>query len=478
MSPIRERHWHKKYVEVDLLATVETVIAALGAAMTHWVDVEGDAQERRDFFCVVRLPNDEFSVISALQIDALRASAPSPRHLQMELRDLPHLLAPAPLLEASAQGVGEARREMSLALATELVILVEGRCVGLLLEPDRGESPALWPGDKFYIVPVYFGTDRNRTGDDASDRFFGKDRGELTLGKLEVSIPHDHETGEIERPAAWKFWQREDPTRHVVVLEINPLSRVEFVASASSDARESTVPDALVFIHGFNVKFPAAARRAAQLAYDLRFSGVPMLYSWPSAGKPGPFAYNKDEENIDWTTRHLREFFKLVAEELGLATVHVVAHSMGNRVLVDLVRELRHVPLSDGAANLRQVVFAAPDISAETFADRAAEFWDGADRYTLYASSRDWALAASQKYNGYARAGDAGDDLVVVDGVDTIDASLVETDFLGHSYIGDSASIITDMRGLIGKGQAPSDRENLIPRDSDGLPYWAYEPAD
>jgi len=69
---------------------------------------------------------------------------------------------------------------------------------------------------------------------------------------------------------------------------------------------------------------------------------------------------------------------------------------------------------------------------------------------TLYVSSNDWALHASKKaYNKYQRLGDANPTPVVVAGIDTIDASGVQTDFVGHSYCLGYRSIVGDLFYLI-----------------------------
>jgi esterase/lipase superfamily enzyme len=110
---------------------------------------------------------------------------------------------------------------------------------------------------------------------------------------------------------------------------------------------------------------------------------------------------------------------------------------MGNRLLTEAFATLAK-PVA-GEAHVRQVVFAAPDVDAATFKEAAHAFGGKAERFTLYASSRDKALAASKAVHKYSRAGDAGVDIVVVDTVDTIDASAVDTSLLGHSYYGDNA---------------------------------------
>jgi esterase/lipase superfamily enzyme len=38
------------------------------------------------------------------------------------------------------------------------------------------------------------------------------------------------------------------------------------------------------YMNGYNVTFADAARRTAQIAYDLRFEGDPAFFSWPSQG--------------------------------------------------------------------------------------------------------------------------------------------------------------------------------------------------
>lgn len=46
--------------------------------------------------------------------------------------------------------------------------------------------------------------------------------------------------------------------------------------------RKTGKAEAFVFVHGFNVPFHEAAKRTAQMAFDMHFEGLPILYSWPS----------------------------------------------------------------------------------------------------------------------------------------------------------------------------------------------------
>jgi esterase/lipase superfamily enzyme len=121
-----------------------------------------------------------------------------------------------------------------------------------------------------------------------------------------------------------------------------------------------------------------------------------------------------------------------------------------------------------------QVALIAPDIDAAIFKrDLVPALIPRVERITLYASSQDMALAASNKvHGGYPRAGESGDGLVIIEGIDTIDASNLNTDFLGHSYFAQSTPVIDDLFKLLRTGNSPELRR-LIQRRKNGMAYWA-----
>jgi esterase/lipase superfamily enzyme len=330
---------------------------------------------------------------------------------------------------------------------------------------DRVETSEAW------VVPVLYGTDRKATGDPEPGTFFGAGRGSLSFGVVKVSLPKKRVKGEIPKPSSWKFWQRENAARHVLLLSVDPLERGAFTAELRQAVEDSDAPEALLFLHGYNVTFAAAAERAAQVAFDLEFKGVPLVYSWPSEGKT--HRYTVDENNIEWSIPHFEEFLRLVLAESGARTVHVIAHSMGNRALV---RALQALETQAGWASLRQIVFAAPDVDRDNFVELARKFHGRAERFTLYGSSNDLALKASKLVHGYPRAGDSGKDMALVEGVDSIDASVVRTDILGHGSFGTDRSILSDISLLLRHGFAPGQRFGLKPQEREKLPYWVYQP--
>jgi esterase/lipase superfamily enzyme len=219
------------------------------------------------------------------------------------------------------------------------------------------------------------------------------------------------------------------------------------------------------------VDFKRAAERAAQFAYDLEFQGACVLYSWPSEG--ATLKYIVDEDNAQWTVDHFEEVLTTVMTRLGATCVHAVAHSMGSRVLAEGLRRVDPGAWAAGSAALREVVFAAPDINADTFRNFMKKFHAHASRFTLYASDGDRALQTSQKLHKYPRAGDAGHEIVVVQGLETIDASAVDTALMGHSYFCENRIVIQDLFNLIMKGEgSATPRFGLKPHTAPDGTYW------
>jgi len=301
---------------------------------------------------------------------------------------------------------------------------------------------------------------------------YGSARGNLEMGVCIVAIPDDHEVGHLEAPSILRFDFRENPERHVVLFDVAAQPAEKFYADLKNCVSQSAEKQALVFVHGFNVKFADAVRRTAQFAYDLEFDGAPILYSWPSQGKLS--AYTVDEANVEWTTTHLKEFLAEVAKRSGARQVHLIAHSMGNRALASALRDLARGP-QNRRPHFGEVVLTAPDIDAEIFKrDMAPAITRIADRVTLYASSNDEALKLSQKVHGSPRAGDTDDELVIVPGVDTIDVSAVDTSLLGHCYYGSNGTVLADLYDLLHENRPPDERQWLQTQYLGEQRYWTF----
>jgi len=298
--------------------------------------------------------------------------------------------------------------------------------------------------------------------------------GAVEYGVCQVSIPSGHREGELESPSLLRFEFHEDPEKHVVLLAVTPAKKDAYFADLSARVRASPQKTALVFVHGYNVTFEDAARRTAQIAFDIHFSGVPIFFSWPSLGSVT--GYPIDMTNADWAQFDLKAFLLDLADTSDAENIILIAHSMGNRVLTRaLVDAVAERPAF--ASRVREVVLAAPDIDADTFRrDLAPRLIAAARGTTMYASSTDAALNVSHQYNGEARAGDIAAGPIVVTGMETVDVSAVDPGPLGHSYIGDSPSVLDDVAKLIDNGQRAAARLGNPVTGPQGS-YWRMAPS-
>ena len=243
----------------------------------------------------------------------------------------------------------------------------------------------------------------------------------------------------------------------------------EFFRDVNGVVEQAEEKNVFVFVHGYNVTFEDAARRTAQLAYDLPFRSAPILYSWPSRGKI--MSYYRDEQEVEWTVPHLKQFLSDMAASTGAKQIHLIAHSMGNRALATALKEISLEGRK--SLNFHHVVLTAPDIDAGVFKQLANQVARAAARVTLYASTKDTALSCSRRFHGYARAGDLGHGLVVLPYLDTVDASAVDTSFLEHSYVGSNRTVLSDIYSLL-LGLLPSKRSDLEAVTTKVGNYWRF----
>ncbi|MDR6524602.1 esterase/lipase superfamily enzyme [Variovorax paradoxus] len=329
------------------------------------------------------------------------------------------------------------------------------------------------------IVPVLFGTNRiplARVKGKAQG--YGATRGPLVYGQSVVSIPPDRNKGEIPTPPSGfeDYAMFKNPMRYFRLLDANQISEKDIARiTANFFKSKPGKRSGLVFVHGYNVAFQAAAFRAAQMSFDMELQSMPVFFSW--ASKAGTAAYWMDENTALQSVPDFKKFLTTYLGESKIDQVVIVAHSMGSRIVTSaLVEMIDRDPKI--AKKLLHLVLAAPDLDAAVFKEQVMPVLAGASvPVTVYASSRDRALQTSVKLHGFTRVGSAGKEIVFGDGLETIDASAIDTDFLGHSYFASSPSLIRDIGTLVVEGKRAASRPNLKPRPSELAPhYWQMRP--
>jgi esterase/lipase superfamily enzyme len=353
-------------------------------------------------------------------------------------------------------------------------------------------KPVPTPVGDFDIVPVFYGTDRSSLPDTASIPprvAYDSNRAKrLELGRAMVTVPRIHEVPNIERPWAYRlpltkiviYTEAEDPKKHFTIQEVRSMSPEAFIDLMHNrlDQSKAFKDHAIVFIHGFNTTFDNAVYRSAQISYDLKFDGISALYSWPSKGQTGLQDYGYDRDSAGQAEPHFKQFMELVLNKSTAKSVSVIAHSMGNQLLLPVLKDLKN-SMPPGV-QLSQVILAAPDVDRDRFEIMANDIKAFAKGMTLYAASNDRALNASMRLaGGVPRAGDVpvGGPLVV-GGVDTIDVTQTSTDFfaLNHSGYAEKSALLNDIQLIIQTGERPPEKripilERVTTPKGD---YWRY----
>jgi esterase/lipase superfamily enzyme len=326
--------------------------------------------------------------------------------------------------------------------------------------------------EAFTRVGVFFATDRGATGSTNPYDAYGAEMAtETHYGTCEVSIPRDHRMGAIESSFLQREWL-EDADSDVVLHKVERLDAKEFFAKADRAS-------AFVFVHGFNVRFGDAAKRTAQMAYDLGFKGAPVFFSWPSHGDFSPGSYRDDEKRSEAAADDLKQFLKDYLSRTRVRSLYLIAHSMGNRPMTRAVAGLlRENPECRG--RIREIILTAPDMDERVFKTEIVPAF--AERpelprppVTLYVSNHDRALSyATALTDAVPRVGDAGRGIPIYPGIRTIDASAVDTSFSGHCYYAENRSVLSDIFYLL--RQDPEDRFGLRREATHDGAYWSFRP--
>jgi esterase/lipase superfamily enzyme len=289
----------------------------------------------------------------------------------------------------------------------------------------------------------------------------------LHYGICTVSIPPTHQPGGLERPSIYRLELVEDVKKHIVITRRDVAADESSFRGQLATAFQQSGSEAFLFVHGYNVDFDDSVRRTAQLFRDLKFDGVPILFSWP--GQDAWWRYTPAEDVVENSARQLERFLDTTFRSQRVSAVNIIAHSLGNRVLM---AALERIQLRGASQDFRfdNIVLAAPDINIADFADVSRVLQASGNRATIYSSSHDVALTWSHVFHTFARLGEAPPTRFDRS-IDTIDASAVPTDLLGHSYFGDSATVLKDLFLLLGQHLTP-DKRFLEARTLGESRYW------
>ena len=275
-----------------------------------------------------------------------------------------------------------------------------------------------------------------------------------------VSIPPDNvrKVGEV----AWPKKLPSNPATDFAVLKGEELTREEAEGWLSASVRKSPDRSVLVFIHGFNNRFEDSLYRFAQISHDAGTQSVPILVTWPSRGST--LAYGYDRESTNYTRNALERLFQYLARDPEIKEVSILAHSMGNWLALELLRQMA-IRNGELPAKFKNVMLAAPDVDVDVFRSQIADMGKQHPQFTLFVSQDDRALAVSRRvWGNVARLGSIDPeqapykDELAANNITVIDLTKVKSgDKLHHGKFAESPEIVQLIGSRISDGQALTD---------------------
>ena len=336
-------------------------------------------------------------------------------------------------------------------------------------EPTESIEKEMNPEGK--TCTIFYGTNREPNDINDISKGYGNGRSKkLHLGSCQVHVPKSHNIGELSG-SLWNKLIHFDFSYGAVELKtIQSLEDYSFWEEISTlfNPLEEEEKQAIVFIHGFNTSFEEAAIRATQISVDVQHTGVTAFFSWPSKGKP--LSYLSDEATVQYSEKFLTEFLIDFAQKSGANRVHIIAHSMGNRALLEAVNRIqREAP----EIQFGQIILAAPDVDADVFEELAQAYTLLSEQTTLYVSEKDKAVGVSKWLHSHARAGFTPP-LCIVNQINSVEVeSIVRVLELGHGYFAGHKTILSDMYQLMQFNLDANNREYLLPKELNQFNrYW------
>ncbi len=269
---------------------------------------------------------------------------------------------------------------------------------------------------------------------------FGSERASgVNFARVDMTVPKGHQTGRIERakdgmpgnPAT-------DFTAHNVALfpTQDAFARAVGIDIAEHENR------VLVFVHGYNTGFDDGVYRMTQLVNDTKYPGTPVLFSWASAARTANYVY--DNNSTTAARDDLEATLRLLARS-NARSIDIIAHSMGNWLTMETLRQLAISGDRDLGGKLGYVVLASPDIDVDVFKKQMARYGVPDRPFAVLLSDDDKALKFSSLIAGrQARVGDYSNAAELASlGVTVVDLSQTESgDRLNHAKFADNPVLV------------------------------------
>lgn len=322
---------------------------------------------------------------------------------------------------------------------------------GCASRPEVGalaDNMAVAPGAAEHAIMVA----TSRARDPRPGTYFNGERSTaFDLAEFTVSVPPTHKHGEVELPQSGAG----NPQTDFVVRDGGYIEN-EKAFVAQLNRRLAQKPrgqrSIIIFIHGYNTLFAEGLFRFAQVVHDSKSTAVPVHFSWASRGQLSDYVY--DNNSATAARDRLERLFRLALAS-NAEKVNVLAHSMGNWVTVEAMRQMK---IKGGIAHpekIGTIILAAPDIDIDVFKSQMRAIGDPKKPFFVVLSRDDRALALSRFLGGdKSRVGDTTDaqELTALGAVVIDLTDMRGQDSMNHDKFAQIADAAPELRGVLEKG--------------------------
>ncbi|QLC51395.1 alpha/beta hydrolase [Bartonella alsatica] len=272
------------------------------------------------------------------------------------------------------------------------------------------------------IVPVYVATSRMMQKNYSQP--YGAERSnKVHYNRIDVGIPQKHVKGIVEinayKPTHDKYFAA------VALQKYDNKEQFKQQLNAALEKKAKGKREIFLFIHGYNNNFADGTFRTAQFTYDYSLNVVSVHYSWPSAGSVPLYIYDRDSANF--ARDGLVELLTLLSET-NADQISVIAHSMGNFVIMEAFRTLALQGKYKPIRRITSLLMAAPDIDVDVFERQLNDIKKLPQPTAILVSRADKALAVVGRLTGgHHRVGDGADiEMLRKNGITVFDFSYVD----------------------------------------------------
>lgn len=325
-------------------------------------------------------------------------------------------------------------------------------------------------------VPVFYATNRQREGDRVTPLYSKKRRyaAGLEYGECNVSVPLEELDFDAKRDFALGWKGRPEKLKRSMATRVKSQSQspAEFFDALKTRAKSSE--RIVLFVHGYRSTFDGALEIGGEL--EKVFHSPVVVFSWPSSEEL--LGYTKDECNIEWSLPHFKKLLAQLENEIGAEKLTIVAHSMGNRLVMWSLRDRCENARchNETLKKFPDVVLTSPDVDTGTFKGYAADVSANTEELWVLTSSNDNALRGSSVVHERRRLGMPGPDGVdadwrqppIVPNMKTIEFTILDKGLIGHTI---QYKLIGDLtqRGTVGSAFT------LAPEEKDSYRWFRLE---